>query len=97
MSRTISQSVVFSGRRLLARRLRDAAEPEQAFAAFERLRRPRVEAIVRQARRYGSRKAVAGPVAEWFRDRALPLFLRLGAAAQARVHAYRIDWEARAA
>ncbi|WP_437994335.1 hypothetical protein [Sorangium sp. So ce145] len=40
---------------------------------------------------------VAGPVVEWFRDRALPLFLRLGAAAQARVHAYRIDWEARAA
>ncbi|WP_044966436.1 hypothetical protein [Sorangium cellulosum] len=60
-------------------------------------RRPRVEAIVRQARRHGSRKALAGPVAEWFRDRALPLFLRLGAAAQARVHAYRIDWEARAA
>jgi hypothetical protein len=27
----------------------------------------------------------------------LPLFLRLGAAVQARVHAYRIDWEARAA
>ncbi|WP_437580742.1 FAD-dependent oxidoreductase [Sorangium sp. So ce887] len=81
---------------LLAMCLRDEAEPEQAFATFERLRRPRVEAIVRQARRHGSRKAVAGPVAEWFRDRALPLFLRIGAAAQARVHAYRIDWEARA-
>ncbi|WP_438010760.1 NAD(P)/FAD-dependent oxidoreductase [Sorangium sp. So ce321] len=80
---------------LLARCLRDAAEPEQAFAAFERLRRPRVEAIVRQARRNGSRKAVAGPVAEWFRDRALPLFLRIGATAQERAYAYRIDWEAR--
>ncbi|WP_437682178.1 FAD-dependent oxidoreductase [Sorangium sp. So ce131] len=82
---------------LLARCLRDEPEPEQAFAAFERLRRPRVEAIVRQARRHGSNKAVSGPVAGWLRDRALPLFLRIGAAAQARVHAYRIDWEERAA
>ncbi|WP_437720051.1 FAD-dependent oxidoreductase [Sorangium sp. So ce861] len=80
---------------LLARCLRDEPDPERAFAAFERLRRPRVEAIVRQARRNGSRKAVSGPVAEWLRDRALPLFLRLGAAAQQRVYAYRIDWEAR--
>ncbi|WP_437933212.1 FAD-dependent oxidoreductase [Sorangium sp. So ce341] len=80
---------------LLARCLRDEPDPEQAFAAFERLRRPRVEAIVRQARRNGSRKAVSGPVAEWLRDRALPLFLRLGAAAQQRAYAYRIDWEER--
>ncbi|WP_438020417.1 NAD(P)/FAD-dependent oxidoreductase [Sorangium sp. So ce315] len=82
---------------LLARCLRDEPDPEQAFAAFERLRRPRVEAIVRAARRTGSRKAVAGPVSEWLRDRMLPLFLRLGAAAQERAYAYRIDWEARAA
>ncbi|WP_437995101.1 NAD(P)/FAD-dependent oxidoreductase [Sorangium sp. So ce185] len=80
---------------LLARCLRDEPDPEQAFAAFERLRRPRVEAIVRQARRNGSRKAVSGPVAEWLRDRALPLFLRIGAAAQQRAYAYRIDWEER--
>ncbi|WP_437795343.1 FAD-dependent oxidoreductase [Sorangium sp. So ce693] len=82
---------------LLARCLRDEPEPERAFAAFERLRRPRVEAIVRQARRNGSRKAVSGPVAGWLRDRALPLFLRIGAAAQERAHAYRIDWEERIA
>ncbi|WP_437291120.1 hypothetical protein [Sorangium sp. So ce406] len=58
---------------------------------------PYVEAVVRQARWMGNRKAVAGPVVGWLRDRALPLFLRLGAAAQARAYAYRIDWEARAA
>jgi FAD-dependent urate hydroxylase len=69
----------------LGRCLRDAAAPAQAFAAFEALRRPRVEAVVRQGRRNGSRKAISGPVAEWLRDRMLPLFLRLGAAAQERL------------
>ncbi|MEZ4453976.1 MAG: NAD(P)/FAD-dependent oxidoreductase [Nannocystaceae bacterium] len=72
--------------------LRDAAAPEAAFAAFERLRRARVERIVRQARRNGDNKAVAGPLARWFRDRALPLFLRFGASAQAEAYGHRIAW-----
>lgn len=79
---------------MLARCLRDAESPAQAFARFEALRRPRVEAIVRQARRNGDGKAPAGPIAAWLRDRALRLFLRLGAAAQAQAFAYRVDWDA---
>jgi len=77
---------------VLARCLRDAAGPEQAFAAFERARRARVEEVVAQSRRSGSGKAVSGPVQEWLRDRLLPLFLRLGARAQQRVYAHRIAW-----
>lgn len=79
---------------MLARCLRDADDPARAFTTFAALRRPRVEAIVRQSRRNGDGKAPSGPIAEWLRDRALPLFLRLGAAAQARAYAYRIDWDA---
>lgn len=79
---------------VLGKCLRDAGAPTAAFARFEALRRPRVEAVVRQSRRNGDRKAVSGPVAEWLRDRALPLFLRLGAAAQERLFAYRVDWSA---
>lgn len=71
----------------LGRCLHGAAAPTQAFAAFEATRRPRVEAVVRLGRRNGSGKAVSGPVAEWLRDRMLPLFLRFGVAAQERLFA----------
>ena len=77
----------------LARCLRDAKEPGAAFAAFERMRRDRVEEVVAQARRNGSPKKPAGPVARWFRDRMLPFFLRLGARATERAYAYRLSWE----
>lgn len=79
---------------VLARCLRDADSPSAAFAGFEAARRARVEWTVRQARKNGDGKAPAGPVAAWFRDRMLPLFLRLGAAAQAQAYAYRVDWAA---
>jgi 2-polyprenyl-6-methoxyphenol hydroxylase-like FAD-dependent oxidoreductase len=77
---------------VLAQCMRDIAVPERAFAAFERARRRRVETIVKQSRRTGSTKAVSSPVSEWFRDRLLPFFLRLGATAQERQYAFRVNW-----
>lgn len=78
---------------VLAQCLRDLDDPARAFAAFETARRARVEKIVEQSRRNGSGKAVSGPVREWFRDRMLPFFLRLGEKAQAGQYAHRIEWE----
>jgi 2-polyprenyl-6-methoxyphenol hydroxylase-like FAD-dependent oxidoreductase len=80
---------------VLAQCLRDIALPERAFEVFESVRRPRVDAIVRQSRRNGSRKAVSGPIGEWIRDRSLPFFLRLGTKAQERQYAYRLPWSHR--
>ena len=80
---------------VLAQCIRDIAVPERAFAAFERARRRRVETIVRQSRRTGSTKAVSSPVGEWFRDRLLPFFLRLGTTAQERHYAFRVHWTQR--
>ena len=85
-------SLAFEDAMVLAQCLRDIDVPEHAFAAFERARRRRVEAIVRQSRRNGSGKAVAGPIREWVRDRVLPFFLRLGTKAQERQYAYRLNW-----
>ena len=76
---------------VLAQCLRDLGSPERAFAAFERARRARVEAIVRQSRRISDGKA-PGPVAGWFRDRMLPFFLRLGEKGQTQSYGHRIDW-----
>jgi len=79
---------------VLAICLRDVETPEAAFARYERLRRPRVEAIAAHARRNGARKAPPGPLALALRDLLLPLGLRLGARAQDRSYAHRISWEA---
>jgi 2-polyprenyl-6-methoxyphenol hydroxylase-like FAD-dependent oxidoreductase len=76
----------------LARALRDAREPAQAFAAFERARKPRVAEVVAQSMRNSRGKVNAGPVAAWLRDHMLATFLKLGARAQVRAYAHRIPW-----
>lgn len=78
---------------VLARCLRDHSNPPEAFAAFEKFRRPRVDALVRFARRSGSGKAVDGAFAEWLRDHLFPIFLRFGAPTQTKSYAYRLRWE----
>jgi FAD-dependent urate hydroxylase len=80
---------------VLAQCLRDAPDLRLAFATFERLRRRRVEPIFREAQRQSRRKA-PGPVAAWFRDRLLPVFLRSGGAAQTKSYSFRVDWDERA-
>jgi 2-polyprenyl-6-methoxyphenol hydroxylase-like FAD-dependent oxidoreductase len=80
---------------VLAMCLRDLGAPEPAFQRFERLRRPRVEAIARIARRNGSPKSMPSRPALWLRDRLLPFFLRLGAAEQDRGYAFKVRWDER--
>jgi 2-polyprenyl-6-methoxyphenol hydroxylase-like FAD-dependent oxidoreductase len=69
---------------VVARCLRDIHDPAAAFEAFERLRRGRVEPVVRQSRRTGRQKAPAGWIGRKVRDLVLPMFLRKSAAAATR-------------
>lgn len=55
--------------------LRDAPEPQDAFAAFERLRRTRVERVVAQGKRNGDGKA-PGVVGAAVRDLMMPFIMR---------------------
>jgi 2-polyprenyl-6-methoxyphenol hydroxylase-like FAD-dependent oxidoreductase len=82
---------------VLAKCLRDIPDLERAFTAFESHRRPRVEKLVREARRQGRRKAAANPVSRRVRDLVLPLFLELGLRSLRDVYRYRVDWRDRAA
>jgi 2-polyprenyl-6-methoxyphenol hydroxylase-like FAD-dependent oxidoreductase len=78
----------------LGRCLRDVPEPGAAFAAYERLRRSRVEQVVADGARSSDAKA-AGPVARVLRDALLPIFLRRqGNRAAAWLHGHHIDWDA---
>ncbi|MEZ4241127.1 MAG: NAD(P)/FAD-dependent oxidoreductase [Myxococcota bacterium] len=77
---------------VLARCLRDVADPAAALAAYERERRPRVDAIAAQARRNGDGKAPRTALGAWVRDQALKLFLPLGQRAQSAAYDHRISW-----
>jgi 2-polyprenyl-6-methoxyphenol hydroxylase-like FAD-dependent oxidoreductase len=79
---------------VLAKCLRDAPDLPSAFAAYERLRRERVEKVVAYARKRGNNKT-AGPVARVFRDLTLPVVLKHFASGKAHewMYRYHIDWD----
>jgi FAD-dependent urate hydroxylase len=79
---------------VLARCLRDLPDTRQAFAAYERLRRARVERIVAHGARTSNSKA-AGPIARVLRDLMMPLILKRVARGEslAWMHDYHIAWD----
>jgi len=81
---------------MLARCLRDLPDTGQAFAAYERLRRDRVEKIVAHGARTSNSKA-AGPVARVLRDLMLPMVLKRAANSLAWMHDYHIVWDEKVA
>ena len=84
---------------VLAKCLRDIPDTERAFAAYERLRRERVEKVVEYSRRIGQSKAISNPVARWLRDQIMPFALKhfANAASHASLYTYRVDWDEKVA
>lgn len=80
---------------VLAKCLRDLPDSDRAFAAFESLRRSRVERIIKAAARINNSKA-AGPPARVVRDALLPLILRMTADSKQfrQVYDYHVGWDA---
>ena len=85
---------------VLAKCLRDLPDTQQAFAAYEQLRRERVERVVAQGARSSSGKA-AGPIARVIRDLMLPVILKRvasnGEKSLAWVYSHHIDWDEKVA
>lgn len=84
---------------VMAQCLRDLPTAEDAFTAFESLRRARTERVVAYARRNGGGKAVTTPVGRWVRDVTLPVVFKLFANPKALewLYTYSIDWETKVA
>ena len=80
---------------VLAKCLRDREDYAFAFAIYERLRRVRVERMVRYGRSLSRQKVLTNPIQVALRDRLMPLFLKLFAnpAALDWVYSYRVDWD----
>ena len=83
---------------VLARCLRDLPDIRRAFAAYEKLRRGRVERIVAHGARTSNSKA-AGPVGRVLRDLMMPAILKRVAngGSLAWMHDYHIDWNEKVA
>ena len=85
---------------VLAKCLRDLPDIRLAFAAYEGLRRERVERVVAQGARFSSGKA-AGPVVRVLRDLMLPVVLKRvassGEKSLAWMYDYHIDWDEKVA
>jgi 2-polyprenyl-6-methoxyphenol hydroxylase-like FAD-dependent oxidoreductase len=81
---------------VLAKCVRDLPVLEDAFAAYEQLRRDRAERVVKFSRQRGNNKAASNPIARWFRDLLLPFFLKslANSAALDWVYTYAVDWAA---
>jgi len=80
----------------LARCLRDLPTIEGAFAAYEGLRRRRVEKIIAQTARVNNDKA-PGPVGRVLRDLMFPIAMRTFYTQERMfgwIHRHRIDWDA---
>jgi FAD-dependent urate hydroxylase len=83
----------------LAKCLRDIPDTEGAFAAYERLRRERVEKVVAYSRRIGQSKAISNPVIRWLRDQIMPFALKRFANSESHawLYTYHVDWDEKVA
>jgi 2-polyprenyl-6-methoxyphenol hydroxylase-like FAD-dependent oxidoreductase len=79
---------------VIAKCLREIPDTEQAFAAYERLRRERAEKVVAYSRRIGNTKSL-GPIARWFRDLMMPFVLKHFANSNSHtwLYTYHVDWD----
>jgi 2-polyprenyl-6-methoxyphenol hydroxylase-like FAD-dependent oxidoreductase len=82
---------------VLARCLRDLGGVEEAFTAFERLRKDRVEQVVEVARKTSGRKAPTNALTRAIRDLVLPFFIRMGVESARKAYSYRVTWDERVA
>jgi FAD-dependent urate hydroxylase len=85
---------------VLAKCLRDLPDVQRAFAAYEQLRRERVERVVTVGK-WSSNGKAAGSVARVLRDLMLPVILKRVASSSERslawMYDYHIDWDEKGA
>lgn len=79
---------------VLAKCLRDVPAPQQAFAIYEALRRPRTERIVATGRRRSNYKALKSRTAVMLRDLVMPVAFKLFATEKAMswIYDYEVNW-----
>lgn len=86
-------SMGFEDAIVLAKCVRDSPDVEQAFNAYQNIRRERVDHVVHETRRTGNRKTPPGFFGRMVRDIMLPIFLKDGVDTFRSVHEHHIPWD----
>lgn len=76
--------------KMLGKTLRDSATLQEAFLRFQESRKPRVEKMIRTARKVGNKKTAPNPIATFMRDLFLPYFIRFEARRTDWIYSYRV-------
>lgn len=86
-------SLAFEDSIVLAKCLRDLPNIEHAFAAYQRIRKERVDHVVKETRRTGDQKTPPGFMGRLIRDVMLPIFLKKGVDTATSIHHHHITWD----
>lgn len=76
---------------VLANCIRQHKNLQQAFAEFQALRQPRVEKLIKTARKIGNQKSKPNPVATFFRDLFLKYFIKFETRKMDWVYGYSVE------
>ena len=79
---------------ILAKCIRDIPNLDSAFEKFERLRKKRVEKIVKLASQSGRMLAVSNPIKRMFRGIMLSIMLKRSSIGTMNwIFSYKVDWD----
>ncbi len=78
---------------IIAKCLRDMPDPPQAFATFESLRKPRVEALLRKTRKSTDSRTPRTVVGRFIADLFLPIDLKIANQTTRRMYNYHVNWD----
>ena len=78
---------------IIAKCLRDIPDPPQAFATFESLRKPRVEALFRKTRKSTDSRTPRTVVGRFIADLFLPIDLKIANQTTRRMYNYHVNWD----
>ena len=76
---------------VLRRCLQQHERLEQAFAAFQNLRQPRVEKLIKTARKIGNQKSKPNSIATFFRDLLLKHFIKFEIRKMDWIYGYKVE------
>lgn len=77
---------------VLAKCIRDYDSLTSAFEKFQEIRRPRVEKLIKTARKIGNSKSKSNPIAVFFRDVFLKHFIKFEVKKVDWIYRYKEDW-----
>ncbi|MGI9565763.1 MAG: FAD-dependent oxidoreductase [Nitrosopumilus sp.] len=86
-------SIAMESSLVLAKCLRDIPDIQNAFATYQKLRKPRVEKMIVLARRSGRMFTSTNPIGKLIRNIMIPIMMKRNPEQFDDIYGYKIDWD----